>query len=137
MDPKQVTAKRPIRYGILYGAGLICFYSYSFIGFGIYQVWDSGIPNGFVAFLRLVLGSFGYLALGIVGGIPVVILSLVLFFRDPMWKQMLNPILASIVVAIFGPVLGPADETLTLLVGLAWKHFWNRFFGQEKNWKQV
>jgi len=117
-----------IRFGILYSLGLLCVYCYGSVGFGMYQIWDRGIPATWTDLFHLALGSLGYLTLVFFFGLLVLGACLYLFLKDPFLFQMKIPLLVMILVAIFSPVLGPMDESLTLLVGYLWKSY---FFKQD------
>jgi len=118
---------------MLYGALLFCCYCYGFVGFGVFRILEAGVPQGWNEFFRLALSSMGYFLGVLLLGIPVIGTCIYLVIKDPLLKEMILPFLAMLFVAIFGPFLGPLDETLTLIVGYLWRSFfWKMIPGKKR-----
>ena len=102
-----------MRYGIVFGLLLFIGYVYAFFGIGVYFIWNAGLPVEVWEWVKLILSSAIYLAIGLLVFIPVLIISLVLIFRDRNIPFMGLPILVTLVYALLPiPVPGPIDEAI-------------------------
>lgn len=92
--------KSGIPFGILWGLLLITAYAYGFMALGIYFIWKTNLPENFQGWLIVIGSSFGYVFVGFLGFIPIVLIFLYLAIKDRDIFETLKlfwPILAAIV----------------------------------------
>lgn len=107
-------AKRGVPYGLIWGVLFICVYAYLFFFFGIYFIWNQGLPNDLSGFLVLAGSSIVYLIVSILGFIPVFITSIVFIVRDRSLRQSFKnnwPVLLALIYPVLPNIPGPIDES--------------------------
>jgi hypothetical protein len=108
-----INVAKGIRYGILFGVLLLVGYVYGFFAVGVYFIWNVGLPADTWAWVKLILSSAIYLAIGLAVFLPVLIFSLFLMFRDRNMPYIGLPILITVIYAFLPiPVPGPIDEAI-------------------------
>lgn len=107
--------KSGIRAGALWGIILFLFYIYAYFGFGIYKVWNISPPHKFLDWIVIIGSSFGYILIGVIGLIPVLLISLYLIFRD---RDLIGtvtkhwPIIFAVIYPMIPNIPGPFDEII-------------------------
>jgi|JI9StandDraft_2_1071091.scaffolds.fasta_scaffold09317_4 hypothetical protein len=107
-------AKRGVPYGLIWGVLFICVYAYLFFFFGIYFIWNQGLPNDLSGFLVLAGSSIVYLIVSVLGFIPVFITSIVFIVRDRSLRQSFKnnwPVLLALIYPVLPNIPGPIDES--------------------------
>jgi hypothetical protein len=110
----QAPTKRGVPYGLIWGVLFICVYAYLFFFFGIYFIWNQGLPNDLSGFLVLAGSSIVYLIVSILGFIPVFITSIVFIVRDRSLRQSFKnnwPVLLALIYPVLPNIPGPIDES--------------------------
>jgi hypothetical protein len=111
--------KSGIPYGLIWGVLFVCLYAYLFFFFGIYFIWDQGLPSDASDILVLAGSSIVYLIASILGFIPVFITSLVFIIRDKNLRQSIKsnwPVLLALIYPILPNIPGPFDESIMSIV---------------------
>ena len=104
-----------IRGGALWGFGVLGAYLYAYIAFGIYAIWQTPPPATVMGWLGVIASSLGYIAVGIIGLIPVLLIAIYLIVRD---RNLLGTLLNHwpLVLAFAYPFLpslpGPLDDVI-------------------------
>ncbi len=102
-----------MRYGILLGVLMLVGYVYAFFAVGVYFIWNVGLPADTWEWVKLILSSAIYLAIGLAVFLPILIFSLILIFRDRNMPYIGLPILITVLYAFMPiPVPGPIDEAI-------------------------
>ncbi len=117
--PVPVPAKRGMPYGLIWGVLFICVYAYLFFFFGIYFIWNQGLPNDASSFLVLAGSSIAYLIASILGFIPVLISSIVFIVRDRSFRQSFKnnwPVLLALIYPVLPNIPGPVDESVMSVI---------------------
>lgn len=110
--------KKGNKYGVLIGISLVVVYFYAFIGIAIYLGWNIAWPADVMGWVSLALKSLGYLVVGILGFIPVLIASLFFVLRDPKLSFIAWPLVITLIYAFIPiPVPGPIDEAIVFALG--------------------
>ena len=112
-------AKRGVPYGLIWGVLFICVYAYLFFFFGIYFIWNQGLPNDLSGFLVLAGSSIVYLIVSVLGFIPVFITSIVFIVRDRSLRQSFKnnwPVLLALIYPILPNIPGPIDESVMSVI---------------------
>lgn len=111
--------KKGMPYGLIWGILFICVYAYLFFFFGIYFIWNQGLPDDASSFLVLAGSSIVYLVASILGFIPVFITSIVFIIRDRSFRQSFKnnwPVLLALIYPILPNIPGPIDESVMSVV---------------------
>ena len=124
--PKQIEETLPIQsqksgvpYGLIWGVLFICVYAYLFFFFGIYFIWNQGLPDNLGGFLVLAGSSIVYLIVSILGFIPVFITSVVFIVRDRSIRQSFKnnwPVLLALIYPVLPNIPGPVDESVMSII---------------------
>lgn len=112
-------AKRGVPYGLIWGVLFICVYAYLFFFFGIYFIWNQGLPNDLSGFLVLAGSSIVYLIVSILGFIPVFITAIVFIVRDRSLRQSFKnnwPVLLALIYPVLPNIPGPVDESVMSVI---------------------
>ena len=115
----QAPTKRGVPYGLIWGVLFICVYAYLFFFFGIYFIWNQGLPNDLSGFLVLAGSSIVYLIVSILGFIPVFITSIVFIVRDRSLRQSFKnnwPVLLALIYPILPNIPGSIDESVMSVI---------------------
>ena len=84
-----------------------------FFAVGVYFIWNVGLPADTWEWVKLILSSAIYLAIGLAVFLPILIFSLILIFRDRNMPYIGLPILITVLYAFMPiPVPGPIDEAI-------------------------
>lgn len=115
----QPTKKSGMPYGLIWGVLFLSVYAYLFFFFGVYFIWDQGMPDTFGGLLLLAGSSFVYLIAGILGFVPVFITSIIFIIRDRNLRQSIKnnwPVLLALIYPILPNLPGPIDESVMSVV---------------------
>lgn len=118
--------KRGVPYGLIWGILFICVYAYLFFFFGIYFIWNQGLPNDLGGFLVLAGSSIIYLIASILGFIPVLITAIVFIVRDRSIRQSFKnnwPVLLALIYPVLPNIPGPIDESVMSVIMLCIRVF--------------
>lgn len=106
-------------YGLIWGVLFICVYAYLFFFFGIYFIWNQGLPSDLSGFLVLAGSSIVYLIVSVLGFIPVFITSIVFIVRDRSIRQSFKnnwPVLLALIYPVLPNIPGPVDESVMSVI---------------------
>lgn len=111
--------KRGVPFGVLWGILIFAAYYYAFLGFGVYFVWDVGWPHDLLEWLKLLGSSIGYLILGIIGAVPIFLISIYFMIRDRNIGQNWPIIFAFVYWVLPDPLPGPIDDAVVFGISMA------------------
>ena len=117
--PVPAPIKSGVPYGLIWGVLFICVYAYLFFFFGIYFIWNQGLPNDLSGFLVLAGSSIVYLIVSVLGFIPVFITSIVFIIRDRSIRKSFKnnwPVLLALIYPVLPNIPGPVDESVMSVI---------------------
>ena len=117
--PVPAPIKSGVPSGLIWGVLFICVYAYLFFFFGIYFIWNQGLPHDLSGFLVLAVSSIVYLIVSVLGFIPVFITSIVFIVRDRSIRQSFKnnwPVLLALIYPVLPNIPGPVDESVMSVI---------------------
>jgi hypothetical protein len=107
--------KEGISFGCLWGLLILLAYVFAFLGCGIYLIWNAEFPHGFSDWLVAVGSSIGYLLAGVIGLVPVILVSLYFTIKDRDVIRSVRltwPLLLAGVYFLIPNIPGPIDDVI-------------------------